>query len=56
VDDVQAERMVSLAAGPLDAAVRRVVDSLDAALGADDDVVNAVTADAERFVREHEPQ
>ena len=50
VDDVHAERMVSLAAGPLDEAVRRVLDSLDAALGADDDVVNAVTADAEQLL------
>jgi fructuronate reductase len=56
VDDVATERMVSLAAGPLPEAVRRVLDSLDTALGADDDVVDAVTADAERCLRDKEQQ
>ena len=50
VDDVHSDRMVPLAAGPLPDAVRRVLDSLDPSVGADDDVVKAVTADAERCV------
>jgi hypothetical protein len=48
--------MVPLVAGPLPDAVRQVLDSLDPSIGADDDVVNAVTADAERCLREPEPR
>ena len=42
VTDVQADRYVALAAGPLDEAVRRVLDALDPETGADGAVVATV--------------
>ena len=51
VDDVRAEQMVALAADPLPDAVRRVLDGLDPAVGADDELVEAVLADAEQSER-----
>ena len=52
VDDVRADRMVALAAGPLPDAVRRVLDALDPAVGADAELVTAVLADAEEGQRQ----
>jgi fructuronate reductase len=52
VDDVRGEQMVALAAGPLPDAVRRVLDALDPAVGADDELVKTVLADAGDLLRE----
>lgn len=43
VTDPRAEELMALAAGPLDQAVRRVLDGLDPTVGADEEVVGAVT-------------
>ena len=51
VDDVRADQMVALAAGPLPDAIRRVLDALDPAVGADDELVAAVLADAQQSER-----
>ena len=53
VDDVRADQMVALAAGPLPDAIRRVLDALDPAVGADDELVAAVLADAQQSERRH---
>ncbi len=47
--------IVPLAAGPLANAVRRALDALDHAVGADQEVVAAVIAHAERFERQSRP-
>lgn len=49
VADARADEIVPLAAGPLPAAVRRVLDALDPAIGADDEVVTAVLASADEL-------
>jgi fructuronate reductase len=49
VADVDAERMVELASGPMPDAVRRVLDALDPAVGADDEVVTAVSDTAQEL-------
>jgi fructuronate reductase len=46
VNDARAADVVPLAEGPLPEAVRRVLDALDPAIGADDDVRDAVVASA----------
>ena len=51
IDDVRADQTVALAAGPLPDAVRRVLDALDPAVGADDELVAAVLSDAEQSER-----
>jgi fructuronate reductase len=49
VNDARAELVVPLAAGPLYEAVRRVLDALDPTVGGDDEVVQAVVAQAEQL-------
>jgi fructuronate reductase len=49
VKDARAEEMVPLAKGPLPDAARRVLEALDQALSADDELVGAVTATAEEL-------
>ena len=49
LDDVRADQMLALANGPLPDAVRRVLDALDPALAADDELVKTVLADAGGF-------
>jgi len=44
VTDVRAAELLPLAAGPLPAAVRAVLGTLDPALAADEDLVQAVLA------------
>jgi fructuronate reductase len=51
VDDARAADVVPLAQGPLPEAVRQVLDALDPAIGADDDVVAAVVASAQDVER-----
>ena len=51
VDDARAADVVPLAEGPLPEAVRRVLDALDPAFGADDDVRAAVVASAQDLER-----
>jgi fructuronate reductase len=49
ISDVRADEVVPLAAGPLPVAVRRVLSDLDAAIGADSDVVAAVASQCAEF-------
>lgn len=56
VVDVRAEQMVAQAEGPLPEAVRRVLDTLDPAVGADAEVVAAVLADVEDLLAQATPQ
>ncbi len=51
VTDVEADRFVALATGPLEDAVRRVLDALDPAVGDDADIVSAAVGQ----VREMSP-
>ena len=51
VDDARSADVVPLAEGALPEAVRRVLDALDPALGADDDVRAAVVASAQDLER-----
>lgn len=55
VHDARAKDVVPLAAGPLPDAVRRVLGALDPAAGADDALVAAIVADAERFEHQRAP-
>ncbi|CAN5278329.1 mannitol dehydrogenase family protein [soil metagenome] len=55
VVDVDAERFVALAGGPLTTAARRVLDALHAGLGDDDVTVSLVAAQAERIERTQSP-
>ena len=50
VNDARAESLLPLVTGSLPEAARRVLDALDPAIGADDDVVKAVVAHAEELV------
>ncbi len=52
VSDARADEVVPLAAGPLAAAVPRVLGQLDPALGADADVVAMVIDQAKKFARQ----
>ena len=52
VNDARADEVVPLAAGPLSAAVPRVVGWLDPALGADADVIAIVLDQCEQFVQQ----
>jgi fructuronate reductase len=52
VSDARADEVVGLAAGPLGAAVRRVLSRLDPALGADAGVVTIVVDQCGQFVRQ----
>jgi fructuronate reductase len=49
VDDVHADHVVPLAAGPLPEAVRQVLEHLDPAMGSDDELVGAVLAETDRI-------
>ena len=49
LEDARAAELVPLATGPLPAAVRRLLEALDPAVGGDDAVVAAVLARAERL-------
>jgi fructuronate reductase len=51
VTDPRADELLRLADGPLPNAARRVLETLDPAVAADDDVVSAVTAAAEELVK-----
>jgi fructuronate reductase len=52
VNDARADDIVPLAAGPLDAAAPRILGFLDAALGADADLVTLVREQCDEFVKE----
>jgi fructuronate reductase len=54
VSDVRAKEVVSLAQGPLSAAVPRVLAALDPPLGADADVVTIVVDQSKEFSRQGE--
>jgi fructuronate reductase len=51
ISDPRADHLVALAAGPLRAAVPRILDELDPSLGSDADVVAAVVDHSEQLVR-----
>ncbi len=59
VSDVRAEEVVSLAQGPLSAAVPRILAALDPELGADADVVTIIVDQSKELSRQrrcHEPE
>jgi fructuronate reductase len=55
VKDAGADAVIPLAAGPLPAAVRSVLEFLDPEIAADDEIVAAVLTHAEAFAREAAP-
>ena len=55
VTDARADELLPLAGGPLPEAARRLLAALDPAVGGDDDVVEAVIAQAKQFEQRERP-